>query len=186
MWIGIGIGALAVVAVLSVLIARRPAAFRIERSTTVAAPAEAVFELINDLHHWIDWSPFEKRDPKMQRSYDGPKKGVGASYSWSGNREIGAGRMTITESSPFERIAIKLEFLKPFKATNEAVFAFRQSANGVSLTWSMSGKNNFMCKAMSLFMNMDKMVGKEFENGLAELKRQAESADRPAVALAGH
>jgi len=112
----------------------------------------------------------------MKRSYTGAASGIGSVYSWAGNKDIGEGQMTITESKPYERLGIQLEFFKPWKATNHAEFTLKRVANGVSVTWTMSGQKNFMCKLFSIFMNMDEMIGKDFASGLAELKREAETA----------
>lgn len=166
-------------------VATRPAQFRIERSATIAAPIEAVFPLVDDFHRWADWSPWEKLDPGMKKTFEGGP-GVGAKYAWVGNQDAGEGRMTILESRPGERIGIKLEFLKPFAATNTTVFAFKGGPDGTHVNWSMEGQNNFLAKAFSVFMNMDAMVGKDFEAGLRTLKNVAEAEAAkagPAVAL---
>ncbi len=170
----IAYGVVALLVVLILLIATRPASFRIERSATVSAPAEIVFAELNDFHEWAKWSPWEKLDAKMQKTYEGPAAGVGSKYHWVGNEQVGEGRMTITDSKPHEHVAIKLEFIKPFAATNDTEFTLKPAADGVGVTWAMSGQNNFMAKAFSLFVNMDEMVGKDFEKGLAELKRISE------------
>jgi uncharacterized protein YndB with AHSA1/START domain len=175
MFVEIALGVLAVSALLLILIAARPANFRVERSAVIDAPSEAVFALLNDFHQWGKWSPYEKRDPNMKRTYHGPPAGAGSVYAWAGNAQIGEGRMTITESTPRERIAIRIEFFKPWKATNAVEFALTPIGNGVSIRWAMTGQKNFMCKAFSLFMSMDRMIGDDYEKGLAELKRQAEA-----------
>jgi len=156
------------------LVASRPNQFRIERSTTIQAPSERVFAAINDLHSWQAWSPWEKKDPNMQRSFDGPGAGKGASYSWNGNKDIGTGRMEISESTPSSRIVIKLEFFTPFKASNTAEFQLQPRDGGTHVVWAMYGPSNFMSKLMGLVFNMDKMVGKDFEEGLGNLRRQTE------------
>ena len=164
-----------IIAALAVIIAMQPADFRVSRSMTIAAPAATVFEQVNDFHKWDGWSPWAKLDPNMKQSHDGAPAGVGASYSWSGNDQVGEGRMTLTESRPSEMIRIKLEFLKPFAATNTAEFSFKPDGNQTTVTWSMFGTNNFMAKAFGLFMNMDQLVGGDFEKGLAQLKAVAET-----------
>jgi len=164
-----------IIAALAVIIAMQPADFRVSRSMTIAAPAATVFEQVNDFHKWDGWSPWAKLDPNMKQSHDGAPAVVGASYSWSGNDQVGEGRMTLTESRPSEMIRIKLEFLKPFTATNTAEFSFKPDGNQTTVTWSMFGTNNFMAKAFGLFMNMDKLVGSDFEKGLAQLKAVAET-----------
>jgi polyketide cyclase/dehydrase/lipid transport protein len=171
-WILIAVAA--VVLVLVAVVALRPADFRIERSATLDAPASAVFAQVNDFHNWRAWSPWEKLDPALKRTHEGPSAGTGAIYAWVGNKNVGEGRMTITESRPAELVRIRLEFVKPFAATNTAEFRFRPQGNGTAVTWSMTGSNNFMVKAMGLFMNMDKMVGRQFEQGLAQMKSVVE------------
>jgi uncharacterized protein YndB with AHSA1/START domain len=155
--------------------ATRPGAFRVERSTIIAASPERIFGLIDDLQAWPSWSPYEKLDPNTKHKYEGPRHGVGASCSWAGNSKVGEGKMTIIESTPYERIRIRLDFVRPFKATNQGEFTFTRGANGLNVTWAMSGEAGFACKTFTLFMNMDRMIGKEFEAGLAEMKRVAES-----------
>ncbi|MBS7690605.1 SRPBCC family protein [Pseudomonas lalucatii] len=162
-----------------VLVARQPDSFRVERSLSMAAPPEAVFAQVDDLRNWQRWSPWAKRDPAMQQSYEGPHAGVGAIYRWAGNKKVGAGSMSIIESLPSQAIRIRLEFLKPFQASNEAQFLFVPEGEGTRVTWSMSGSNNFMAKAMHLVMDMDKMVGGDFEQGLAQLKAVAEAPVTP-------
>ena len=144
----------------------------------IAAPAAAVFEQVNDFRKWDAWSPWAKRDPNMRQTYEGAPAGVGPSYSWSGNNEVGEGRMTLTESRPNEMIRVNLEFLKPFAATNTTEFNFQPSGNQTAVTWSMFGTNNFMAKAFGLFMNMDKLVGADFEKGLQQLKSVTESTSK--------
>jgi uncharacterized protein YndB with AHSA1/START domain len=168
-------GILVLIVALVIAIATRPDTFRIERTATIAAPAEVVFAQIDDFHRWERWSPFEKVDPNVRRSYEGAPAGVGAIYHYVGNSKVGEGRMTVTESKPGERVAIKAEFIKPLATTNQVEFTLVPAANGVSVTWAMSGHQPFVGKAISLFINMDKMVGAEFENGLAALKRVSEA-----------
>jgi hypothetical protein len=154
---------------LAVFVATRPAEFRIVRSRTVAAPPDVVHAYVNDLHKWPEWSPWEKLDPAMKREYSGAPAGPGAAYHWSGNDDVGEGRMTITDSRPPQSVTIRLEFLKPFAATNTTQFDFAPSGSGTNVTWAMTGHNNFMAKAFSAFMDMDEMVGADFEKGLAGL-----------------
>ena len=172
------IALLAILAALAVVIALQPSDFRIVRSTSINAPAATVFEQVTDFHKWDGWSPWAKLDPNMKQSFEGASAGVGASYSWSGNDQVGEGRMTLTESQPNELIRIKLEFLKPFAATNTAEFSFKPDGNQTTVTWSMFGTNNFIAKAFGLLMNMDKLVGADFEKGLAQLKSVAETIDK--------
>jgi hypothetical protein len=169
--------ALAVIVVaFLVVVALQPDDFRITRTTTISAPPPAVFAQVNDLHRWEAWSPWGKLDPAMKLSYAGAPAGTGAIYTWAGNRQVGEGRMTITESSPSDLIRLKLEFLKPFTATCTTEFTFKPEGDRTAVTWSMAGKNNFIAKAFSLFMNSGKMVGGEFEQGLAQMKSVAETA----------
>jgi Polyketide cyclase / dehydrase and lipid transport len=159
-----------------VVIAGRPDEFVVTRSAKISAPPEAVFPHVNDFHKWEAWSPWAKMDPQCKNTFDGASAGKGAGFSWDGNKKVGAGRMTIMESRPSDLILIKLEFLKPFKATNTAEFTFKPEGSRTVVTWSMTGKNNFFFKAFGLFMDCDKMVGKDFEKGLAAMKSAAETA----------
>lgn len=170
---------------LGIVIATRPAAFKIERSAKISAPADVVFASLNDFHAWPQWSPWAKLDPHMKTSYAGPASGPGASYSWSGDSKVGEGKMTIKDSKPNESVAIDLEFEAPMKATNLAVFTLTPSGDGVNVDWTMTGDNGFVGKAFSMVMDMDKMVGSDFEKGLASLKTVSEAeAQRRAAAKA--
>ncbi len=160
-----------------VFVATRPAGFRVIRSATMAAPAAKVFAQVNDFHQWAAWSPWEKLDPAMQKTFNGAPSGTGAIYEWNGNKKAGAGRMTITESQPGEVIRIKLEFLKPFQSMNISEFTFQPQGGNTLLTWTMSGfPDCFMFKAMSLLCNMEKRIGGDFERGLAQMKTIVEKA----------
>lgn len=156
------------------IIATRPAEFRVTRSAALSAPPAAVFAQVNDLHRWQAWSPWARLDPAARETFEGPPAGVGAAFSWAGNRNIGEGRMAITESRPNELIRFRLEFLKPFKAVNTAEFTFRPEGDHTVVTWSMSGTNNFISKAVGLFINCEKMVGGQFERGLANMRSVVE------------
>lgn len=175
-WVLIGLAG--VIVVFLIVVAMQPSDFKVERSATLHAPAPAAFAQVNDFQNWQAWSPWEKVDPALKRSYEGPKAGTGAIYAWQGNKDVGEGRMTITESRPGELVRIKLEFFKPFAAVNDTVFRFQPSAGGsnegTTVTWTMSGQNNFVSKAMCLFVNMDRMVGGMFEQGLAQMKTVVE------------
>jgi uncharacterized protein YndB with AHSA1/START domain len=164
-----------VVVILLGVIATRPATFHIERSASIAAPADIVYAQISDFHQWANWSPWDKLDPQLKRTFEGAASGTGAGYSWIGNDKVGEGRMTITESKPSERVEIKLEFIKPYAATNKTEFTLKPSGSNTSVTWAMSGENGFMAKAMSLFMDMEKMIGPDFEKGLAGIKEISEA-----------
>lgn len=179
----LGLVVLGLIVVLVGVIATRPSNFTVSRSAEVKAPPEIVYAHVSDFHQWADWSPWEKLDPSMKKTYSGTETGVGAKYEWNGNDKVGSGSMTIADAKPNEQLGITLEFLTPFKATNRTEFAFTPAAGGTTVTWAMKGENNFMAKAMSLVMDMDKMVGGDFEKGLAALKTAAE-ADAEKVAAA--
>jgi len=155
---------------LVIIIVRRPEAFAITRSTTIAATSEAIFPHVNSLRSWEAWSPWEKLDPNARTTYSGAESGVGSVMNWNGNKKIGAGQMTIIESKPVELVRLRLEFYRPMKAVNTAEFTFKPEGAGTLVTWTMNGKNNFMGKVFHMVMDIDKMVGKDFEKGLASLK----------------
>jgi hypothetical protein len=179
-----------VIVLLLIFIATRPGTYRVTRATTIAAPPVVVYAQIADFHRWKAWSPWEKLDPAAKVTYAGPTSGTGAAYAWVGNDKMGEGKMLITEAKPGQEVDIKLDFIKPFEATSSTVFGLEPAAGGTKVTWSMTGENNFMLKAFSLFNDMDATVGKDFENGLsamkgvaeAEAKRQAEEAAKKAAA----
>ena len=161
----------AVIVVFLIVVALQPSDFKVERSATMRAPAPAAFAQVNDFQNWQAWSPWEKVDPALKRQYEGPKAGAGAVYAWQGNKDVGEGRMTILESRPGELVRIKLEFFKPFAATNAAEFSFKPAgAETTAVTWSMAGQNSFLSKAICLFVDMDRMVGGMFEQGLTQMK----------------
>jgi carbon monoxide dehydrogenase subunit G len=172
------IGLAALVALLVIVVALQPSEFRITQTATVAAPASAVFAQVNDFHKWEAWSPWAKLDPAARNIFEGAPAGTGAVFAWAGNSKVGEGRMTITESRPNELVRIKLEFMKPFAATNTAEFTFKPEGDRTAVTWSMYGHNNFIGKAVCLVMNMDKTLGGEFDKGLAAMKTVAEAAAR--------
>ena len=176
MLVKILIGLALLVVLLVVVIAVQPSEFRITRTATVAAPPSAVFAQVNDFHKWEAWSPWAKLDPAVRNTFEGAPAGPGAVFAWAGNNKVGEGRMTITESRPNELVRIKLEFMKPFAATNTAEFTFKPEGDRTAVTWSMFGHNNFMGKAVCLVMNMDKTLGGEFDKGLAAMKSVAEAA----------
>ena len=165
-----------IIVVLPVVVALQPDEFRVSRSASMAAPPQIIFAQVDDLGKWEAWNPWQKVDPAMKLTFAGPPAGPGASYSWAGNKDVGEGRLTITESRPNDLVRIKLEFMKPFTATNTATFTFKPEGNKTAVTWSMEGRNNFFAKAIHLCMNMDKMVGGQFEKGLADMKSVVESA----------
>ena len=178
------IGVVAIVALLAIVVALQSSTFRVSRSAKIAASPSAVFDHVNDFHNWLAWSPWEKLDPLMKRTYEGAQAGTGAVYSWSGNNQVGEGRSTITESRPAELVKMRLEFFRPFKGDNDVEFTFTPEGKGSTVTWNMVGKKNFMCKAVSMFMNMDKMCGEQFDKGLANLKSIVESEREPQLAAA--
>ena len=172
----IAIAALVLVVALGAFVATRPDHFRIERNAHVAAPPATVFALINDLHRFDTWNPFRSEPaPGVTKSWDGPNEGPGASFSYAGG-ESGDGRLTILESQPGERVVIKLEFFKPFEATNQAIFTLTPENGGTRVSWAMEGENTLMGKVMSLVVNMDTMLGKNFEQGLANMDAIARGA----------
>jgi uncharacterized protein YndB with AHSA1/START domain len=159
-----------------IVAAMQPSDFRVTRTTTISAPASAVFAQVNDLQKWDAWSPWAKLDPEAKNSFEGPTSGTGAIMRWSGNNKVGQGSMTIVESRPDDFIRFKLEFLKPFVATNTAEFTFNAENDQTTVTWTMYGKNSFMSKVIGLIMSCEKMVGGQFEKGLATLKSVVETA----------
>lgn len=180
----IAIGLLVVLVALAIVIETRPGSFTVERKTLVAAPPPILYASISDFHNWEAWSPWAKLDPSQKSDYAGPSSGVGAAYHWSGNDKVGEGRMTIAEAKASEHVGIKLNFIKPFEANNDVDFKLVPSAAGTEVTWTMRGTNNFMGKAFSLFMDVDKMVGGDFDRGLAGLKTVAEAEQAKAVKAA--
>lgn len=167
-----------VVLVFFVVAMLQPAEYRVVRAATIAAPPAVVFARVNDLHKFQEWSPWAKLDPAAKTTFEGPPAGTGAIFNWSGNHEVGEGRMTITESRPNELIRFKLNFVKPFAGTSDAEWTFKPQGNQTAVTWSMSGKKNFISKAISVFMSMDQMIGSQFEKGLADLKLLSETPAR--------
>jgi Polyketide cyclase / dehydrase and lipid transport len=163
---------------LIILVASRPNDFRVTRSTSVSAPPAIVFAEVNDFHKWEAWSPWLEMDRACKTTFEDASVGKDAIFTWNGNKHVGAGLMTITESHPSDLILIKLEFFKSFKAVNQTEFTFSDTANQTLVTWTMSGKNNFVGKIIGLFINCDKMVGGQFEKGLAKMKAVAETESR--------
>jgi uncharacterized protein YndB with AHSA1/START domain len=153
--------------------ATKPDVFRVQRSTSIKAPPERILALLSDLRGWSAWSPYEKRDPAMKRTFSGAEKGKGAIYAWDGNKNVGAGRMEILDASP-SRVVIKLDFERPFEAHNTAEFTMEPKGDGTTVTWAMHGPALFVGKVMGVFMDMDRMIGRDFEDGLANLKAVAE------------
>ena len=171
----VGAIVLAIVGVLAIA-ATKPPSFTIQRSTRIAAPPEAIFPLLDDFHAWTRWSPWEKLDPAMTRSHSGAPSGKGAVYEWEGNDKVGKGRMEISESVPPTKLVLDLHFITPWQARNVTEFTLEPKLDGTHVVWAMSGQHNFTAKVMAVFMNMDTLVGKDFEKGLATLKQVAETA----------
>lgn len=151
----------------------RPTEFRIARSRVIPASPDALFALIEDFHRWAAWSPWDKMDPAMTRTFEGSEKGVGAVYRWKGNSKVGEGSMALREAVAGERVVIDLSFLKPFPAENVTTFTLTREGEGTRVEWSMEGRNNLMAKLFGLFMNMDEMVGRDFDKGLAAMEQAA-------------
>ena len=154
--------------------ATKPDTFRVQRAASIKAPPEKIFPLINDFKAWSAWSPWEKKDPAMKRTFGAITSGKGATYAWEGNKDVGQGGMTIAESVPSSRVALKLDFLKPFEAHNLVEFTLEPKGGETNVTWSMQGDTPYFAKIIHVFINMDSMVGKDFEAGLANLKAAAE------------
>jgi uncharacterized protein YndB with AHSA1/START domain len=162
------------IAAILVYAATMPDDFRVQRTTSIKASPEKIFALINDLHRWDSWSPWEKMDPAMQRTFSGATAGKGAVYAWQGNSKVGEGRMEIADASPPSRVMIKLDFIKPIEGHNTAEFTLDPKADSTNVTWSMYGPSAYIAKVIGVFASMDKMIGKEFETGLANMKAVAE------------
>jgi uncharacterized protein YndB with AHSA1/START domain len=171
----IGIAVLVLIVGVLVFAATRPDSFRVQRTASIKAPPEKVFALINDLKGWNAWSPYEKKDPAMKRTLSGAPTGKGATYEWSGNKDVGKGRMEITDAAPPSKVLIKLDFIEPFEAHNTAQFDLQARGDMTDVTWAIYGPSPFVTKLMGLFFNMDTMIGRDFETGLANLKAVAES-----------
>src|SRR5687768_11735358 len=166
-----------VVLLVAVLVyaATKPDTFRVRRATSINAPPEKIFALINDYHSWGSWSPYEKLDPTMKRTYSGAANGRGAVYEWEGNSKAGKGRMEITDTAPPSKVVINLDFVKPFEAHNIVEFTLEPAGHSTHVAWAMHGPTPYVAKIMHVFLNMDKMVGKDFETGLANMKAAAEA-----------
>jgi len=174
--IALAVGAVLAVVVATVLIlaASKPDIFVVQRTATIRADSGKVFPCINDFHNWAAWSPYEKIDPTMKKTFSGASSGKGAVYEWKGNNKAGTGRMEILESSAPTKVTIKLDFLKPFEGHNTSEFTMSPKGDSTEVTWAMQGPLAFMMKVMHVFISMDKLLGKDFEEGLANLKAIAE------------
>jgi uncharacterized protein YndB with AHSA1/START domain len=163
-----GIGAVLAIA------ATKPDTFRVERSTSIKAPPEKIFPLINDFHEWSGWSPYERKDPAMKKSFSGAPAGKGAIYEWDGDKNVGKGRITIADTAPPNKVVINLDMFSPFEAHNLVEFTLAPKGDTTDVTWTMNGQTPFLAKVVHVFLDMDKMVGGDFEAGLASLKTIAE------------
>jgi uncharacterized protein YndB with AHSA1/START domain len=161
--------AIAIAAIL-ILAATKSDTLRVQRAISIRAPAETIFPLISDFHQWLKWSPYEEKDPAMKRSYGGADSGKGATYAWDGDKNVGSGRMEVLEAAAPSKIIIKLDFFKPFEGHNTAEFTMLPQGDGTHVTWVMHGPANFMSRLIQVFINLDNMIGKDFEAGLAKLK----------------
>jgi uncharacterized protein YndB with AHSA1/START domain len=170
----IGLLLLIVIAAVLIYAATLPDTFRVERSASIKAPPAKIFPLINDVQAWKGWSPFENKDPAMKRAFSGPPSGKGAIYEWEGNREIGKGKMEIVESVPPSKVVFDLHFIEPFEGHSKAEFTLVPQGDSTNVTWAMHGPNTYIGKVIGVFCNMDEMIGREFETGLASLKAAAE------------
>ena len=171
----VALAAAAGLAILLAVASTKPDTLHVERTARIDAPPQEIFPLIEDFRRWGPWSPYERRDPAMKRSYGGAERGEGAVYAWEGNRDIGKGRMEIVESVPPSRVALKLDFAEPFEAHNVVQFTLEPEGAATRVTWAMQGPSSFVSKLMSVFIDMDDMIGRDFEAGLANLKALAES-----------
>jgi uncharacterized protein YndB with AHSA1/START domain len=180
------IGAAVVIAAFLAFVATRPDHYEVARELLIPAPAAVTYAQVADFHQWKAWSPWEKLDPQMKTTHEGTPGTVGSSYAWTGNKDVGTGKMTLLEAKPGELVRIQLAFIEPFASTADNTMTFRPEGAGTRVRWSMAGKNNFVGKAMCVFMDMDKMIGKDFEKGLAQLSAvaQAEAAKGTAGAAA--
>lgn len=175
----IGLGAIgAVIGVFAIVVAMQPDEFAVTRSATIDAPPAAVFAHVNDFRKWDAWSPWAKLDPNAKNSFEGNAAGEGAIFKWSGNNEVGEGSMTIVESKPPERIRIRLDFVKPMEDTSDVTFTFDPEGSGTKVTWAMSGKSNFVGKAMCMVMGMKETMNAKFDEGLAAMKKTVEAEAR--------
>jgi uncharacterized protein YndB with AHSA1/START domain len=172
-----------VVAIAAVLIvaATRPDTFSVKRAATIAAPPDRIYPLIEDFHQWGAWSPYDKRDPAMTRTFSGAERGKGAVYEWDGNNKVGKGRIEVTDAAAPSRVTLKLDMIKPMEGHNVVNFTLEPNGGATTVTWAMRGSCAYPAKVMGLICNMDKMIGKDFEAGLANLKALAEKQGQPAA-----
>ncbi len=174
----IGIAVVVLLAALLIYAATQPDTFRVQRATSIKAPPERIFAVLNDFLRWDAWSPWEKKDPAMKRTFSAVTSGKGAVYAWEGNRDVGQGRMEIAESVAPSKVAIKLDFVKPFETHNIVEFTLEPKGDSTQVTWAMQGPMPYVSKLITVFVNMDGMIGKDFESGLANLKAVTENPPR--------
>jgi uncharacterized protein YndB with AHSA1/START domain len=167
-------GLFVVILIICGLALTKPDTFTVQRSTVIKAPPEKIMALISDFHNWPTWSPWEKLDPKMQRTFSGAASGKGAVYNWLGNSDVGQGRMEITDITPPTKVVIKLDFIVPMESNNVTEFMLTPQGENTTVTWTMNGPMPFMFKLMNVFSSMDAVVGKDFDRGLLQLKSAAE------------
>ena len=165
----------AIILIFIVVVAMQPSDFRVERTTTIAAPVDTVFAQVNDFHKWEAWSPWAKLDPEAKVAFEGPEAGQGTVMTWAGNDKVGEGKMTLVESHPSDLIKIKVDFVQPFEGTMNSEFAFKLEGDQTAVTWAMTGHHNFIEKAFCLVMNGTKMLGDDIEQGLAQMKSVVEA-----------
>ncbi len=170
----IAIVVISLIAALLIFATTQPDTFRVQRTTSIKAPPEKIAPLITDFHSWGSWSPWEKMDPAMKRTYSGAASGKGAAYAWEGNSKVGEGRMEITEASPPSKVTIRLDFIKPFEGHNIAEFTLEPKGDSTNVSWAMHGPTPYIAKIISVFVSMDRMIGKDFDTGLSNLKAVAE------------
>ena len=170
----IAIVVVVLIAAILVYAATMPDNFRVQRATSIKAPPEKIFALINDFHRWDSWSPWEKMDPAMKRTFSGAASGKGAMYAWEGNSKVGEGRMEIADTSLPSKVTIKLDFVKPMEGHDTAEFTLEPKGDSTNVTWAMYGPSPYIAKVMGVFVSMDSMIGKDFETGLANMKSVAE------------
>jgi hypothetical protein len=167
-------GIAVVMAIILIYGAFKPGDFRVQRTIAIQAPPEKIFPLINDFHNWPSWSPWEKLDPNMKRTLNGPPNGTGSVYEWDGNNKAGKGRMEITDSVASSKVGIKLDFIKPMEGHDTVEFTLQPNGSSTNVTWAMSGPLTYPGKVMTVFASMDKLIGSDFETGLANMKAAAE------------
>jgi hypothetical protein len=170
------IGLAALILIFVAVVAMQPSNYRVERTAKIAAPQADVFAQVNDFHKWDAWSPWAKIDPAAKVGFEGPEAGQGAAMTWSGNDEVGEGKVTIVDSRPSDLVKVKVDFVRPFAGTNSSEFQFKPEGDQTAVTWTMSGEQNFIAKAFCLVMNGQKMMGDDMEKGLAQMKSVAEGA----------